>query len=59
MANYQRPRAPAFASDLDPRIVQLHSFDYRNPTQLQDGAVLIVGAGNSGAEIALDAARDT
>ena len=57
MANYQRPRTPAFASDLDPRIVQLHSFDYRNLTQLQDGDVLIVGVGNSGAEIALEAAR--
>jgi putative flavoprotein involved in K+ transport len=34
--------------------VQVHSFDYRNPAQLQPGGVLIVGAGNSGAEIALD-----
>jgi putative flavoprotein involved in K+ transport len=57
MANYQRPRVPAFANELDPRIVQLHSFDYRNPAQFQKGAVLVVGAGNSGAEIALDAAR--
>ena len=58
MANYQRPRVPAFARDLNPRIVQLHSFDYRNPSQLQPGGVLIVGAGNSGAEIALDAVRE-
>jgi putative flavoprotein involved in K+ transport len=58
MANYQRPRVPAFAKDLNPRIVQLHSLDYRNPAQLQRGGVLIVGAGNSGAEIALDAARE-
>ena len=57
MANYQRPRVPAFANELVPRIVQLHSFDYRNPAQFQEGAVLVVGAGNSGAEIALDAAR--
>jgi putative flavoprotein involved in K+ transport len=57
MANYQRPRTPPFANDLDPRIVQLHSVDYRNLTQLQDGDVLIVGMGNSGAEIALEAAR--
>ena len=57
MANYQRPRVPAFANELDRRIVQLHSFDYRNPAQFQEGAVLVVGAGNSGAEIALDAAR--
>jgi putative flavoprotein involved in K+ transport len=58
MANYQRPRVPAFASELNPRIVQLHSFDYRTPAQLQPGGVLIVGAGNSGAEIALDVARE-
>jgi putative flavoprotein involved in K+ transport len=58
MANFQKPRVPAFANDLNPRIVQLHSFDYRNPTQLQSGGVLIVGAGNSGAEIALDVARE-
>jgi putative flavoprotein involved in K+ transport len=55
MAHYQQPRVPHFAAELDPRIVQLHSFDYRNPAQLQAGEVLIVGAGNSGAEIALEA----
>ncbi len=54
MANYQRPRTPPFASELDPGIVQLHSIDYRNPTQLRNGGVLIVGAGNSGSEIALE-----
>jgi putative flavoprotein involved in K+ transport len=57
MADWQRPRIPAFARELNPRIVQLHSFDYKNPTQLQRGGVLIVGAGNSGAEIALDVIR--
>ena len=57
MANYQRPRVPPFARELDPGIVQLHSSDYRNPAQLRDGGVLVVGAGNSGAEIALDVAR--
>jgi putative flavoprotein involved in K+ transport len=51
------PRVPAFAEQLDPAIVQLHSVDYRNPGQLRDGAVLVVGAGNSGAEIALELAR--
>ena len=56
MATYQRPRVPAFAGELDPSIVQVHSFDYRNPGQLRPGAVLVVGAGNSGAEIALEAA---
>ena len=45
---------PPFAAELNPDIVQLHSFDYRNPSQLRPGAVLVVGAGNSGAEIAME-----
>jgi len=56
MANWQRPRIPAFAGDLHPGIAQLHSSEYRRPSQLRDGGVLIVGAGNSGCEIALEAA---
>lgn len=51
---YQAPRIPGFASELDPHIVQLHSSQYRNPSQLGEGGVLVVGAGNSGAEIALE-----
>ena len=57
MANYQQPRVPAFAGELDPGIVQFHSSAYRNPSQLRDGGVLIVGAGNSGAEIAMEVSR--
>jgi putative flavoprotein involved in K+ transport len=57
MANFQRPQAPTFAGELDPSIVQLHSCDYRNPSQLRDGGVLVVGAGNSGAEISLEVSR--
>ncbi len=57
MANYQEPRVPAFGRELDPSIVQIHSFDYRNPGQLRDGPVLIVGAGNSGSEIAMELGR--
>jgi putative flavoprotein involved in K+ transport len=53
---FQQPHIPAFASELDPQIVQLHSSAYRNPDQLQEGGVLVVGAGNSGAEIALELA---
>jgi putative flavoprotein involved in K+ transport len=53
---YQLPTVPGFASQLDPGIVQLHSSDYRGPWQLRDGGVLVVGAGNSGAEIALESA---
>jgi putative flavoprotein involved in K+ transport len=51
---HQIPRVPDFAAGLDPTIAQLHSSEYRNPSQLQAGDVLVVGAGNSGAEIALE-----
>lgn len=54
MAHYQVPRIPEFAADLDPAVRQIHSRDYRNPAQLREGDALVVGAGNSGAEIALD-----
>lgn len=57
MANFQKPRIPSFARELDPSIVQVHSFDYRNPSQVRDGPVLIVGAGNSGSEIAMELGR--
>ena len=52
---YQAAFVPDFASELDAGIVQLHSSDYRRPSQLRDGDVLVVGAANSGAEIALEA----
>jgi putative flavoprotein involved in K+ transport len=55
---YQRPRIPALAPELDPGIVELHSSEYRGPSQLQEGGVLVVGAANSGAEIALEVSRD-
>ena len=50
------PNVPAYAAELDPRIAQVHSSEYRRPGALQ-GPVLVVGAGNSGAEIAMDCAR--
>ena len=56
MANYQTPRLPAFARNLDPSIQQLHAHSYRNPSQLRAGGVLVVGVGNSGADIAIDTA---
>jgi putative flavoprotein involved in K+ transport len=52
---YQLPYRPGFADELDAGILQLHSSEYRTPSQLQDGDVLVVGAANSGAEIALEA----
>jgi putative flavoprotein involved in K+ transport len=54
----QKPYVPSFAKELDPRITQLHSSDYRNLTQLQDGGVLVVGASHSGADIAYEAAAE-
>jgi putative flavoprotein involved in K+ transport len=57
MANYQVPKIPAFAQDLDSGILQLHPNSYKNPRQLQEGGVLVVGVGNSGADIAIDVAQ--
>jgi putative flavoprotein involved in K+ transport len=48
---FQRPVIPAVVP-ADAAVVQLHSSAYRNPGQLPDGAVLVVGAGSSGAQIA-------
>ena len=56
MAEFQVPKVPPFAGDLDPTIVQLHSTEYKNPDQLQPGPVLVVGLGNSGADIGLEVA---
>jgi putative flavoprotein involved in K+ transport len=54
---YQRPRVPSFASQLDPAIVQLHSREYRDASQLPEGDVLVVGAGESGTSIAMELSR--
>jgi putative flavoprotein involved in K+ transport len=51
------PKRPHFAANLDARIFQLHSSEYRNPSQLEEGDVLVVGVGNSGAEIAYEVAE--
>jgi putative flavoprotein involved in K+ transport len=49
---FQTPRTPAFAAALGPHVDQRHSSAYRNPTQLPDGPVLVVGGGNTGYQIA-------
>lgn len=54
---YQRPHTPRFAADIDPRIVQLHADAYRNPEHLPAGAVIVVGGGSSGGQIAADLRR--
>jgi putative flavoprotein involved in K+ transport len=55
---FQRAHVPDCARELDPRIVQLHSGEYRSPAQLPEGDVLVVGGGTSGADIALELAAD-
>ena len=53
---FHTPRVPEFAERLDPSTIQLHTSEYRNPDRLPEGDVLVVGAGNSGAEISVDLA---
>lgn len=51
---YHTPKIPRLAERLEPCIVQLHSAQYRNPESLPEGAVLVVGTGQSGCQIAED-----
>jgi putative flavoprotein involved in K+ transport len=53
---FQTPVIPPMAGGLAADVVQLHSAAYRNPGQLPDGPVLVVGAGNSGLQIACELA---
>ncbi len=48
------PAIPAFAAELDPTIQQVHSSEYRRPSQLREGPVLVVGASHSGLDIAYE-----
>lgn len=52
-----RPATPALARDVPGDILQLHSSQYRNPDQLPDGRVVVVGAGPSGQQVADELAR--
>jgi cation diffusion facilitator CzcD-associated flavoprotein CzcO len=54
---FQIPRVPPHADRLDPSIVQFHSAEYRTPDAIPDGAVLVVGGGNSGFQIAEELSR--
>ena len=49
---FQKPKIPAFSADIPTGILQLHTGAYRNPNQLPAGAVLVVGSGQSGMQIA-------
>src|SRR4051812_13744974 len=51
------PVIPGFGRQLDERIIQLHSSGYRNPGSVPEGDVLVVGAGNTGVQIAQELAE--
>lgn len=55
---FQEPSLPTFAESLSNRILQIHSSEYKNPSQLQNGPVLVVGGGNSGAQIAVELSEE-
>ena len=55
---FQTPVVPAIAEGLDRSVLQLHSAEYRNPQQVPPGPVLVVGAGNSGLQIAEELADE-
>jgi putative flavoprotein involved in K+ transport len=52
--NYTIPKLPAFAKELSGTIRQIHSSDYKSPGDLPEGNILVVGAGTSGFQIAMD-----
>ena len=55
---FQVPYIPAFHKKLSPSINQLHTENYKNPSSLQEGDVLIVGGGNSGMQIAVELTKE-
>ncbi len=55
---FQIKQIPAISNVLSESIVQLHSSEYKNPSQLQSGNVLVVGGGNSGAQIAVELSEE-
>ncbi len=50
--SFQKPKIPAYSANIPAEVLQLHSGHYRNPSQLPNGAVLIVGSAQSGMQIA-------
>jgi putative flavoprotein involved in K+ transport len=56
---FQKPSIPSFMSNLDEKnLFQIHSSSYHSPNQLRNGSVLVVGGGNSGAQIAVELAKE-
>ncbi|GIN84369.1 putative oxidoreductase CzcO [Heyndrickxia sporothermodurans] len=54
---FHKPKIPSFSKDISQNVVQLHSSAYKNPSQLKGGAVLVVGGGNSGSQIAAEVSQ--
>ena len=54
---YQKPKVPAVAAKFPEGILQLHAESYKNPGQAADGAILLVGSGQTGCQIAEDFLR--
>jgi len=50
--SFQKPKIPVFSANIPADVLQLHSGHYRNPNQLPEGAVLVVGSAQSGMQIA-------
>lgn len=55
---FQKPWIPKFASFLSEDVHQVHTSEYLNPLSLKEGPVLVIGAGNSGAQIAVELAKE-
>jgi putative flavoprotein involved in K+ transport len=55
---FQKPNIPDFSKLLSEEILQIHSSEYKNPSQLKQGTTLVVGGGNSGAQIAAELSKD-
>ncbi|MCM3390296.1 flavin-containing monooxygenase [Ureibacillus chungkukjangi] len=55
---FQNPQIPQFSKTLSEDILQMHSSEYKNPKQLKNGSVLVVGGGNSGAQIAVELSKE-
>lgn len=55
---FQTPMIPTCSNNISSQIKQLHSSQYKNPNQLAAGNVLVVGGGNSGAQIAVELSKE-
>jgi putative flavoprotein involved in K+ transport len=56
---FQQPNIPDFSKHLSGEVLQFHSSEYKNSSQLNDGVTLVVGGGNSGAQIAVELSHES